>query len=385
MRIAFLTNILTPYRISFYDELNVGLKENGGAMKVFVMTDSLPLRPWTYQELKREYTRLLSGTKVFIGGNDYLYNRNVVSEVCAFNPDILVVAGSWTYPTLFMVANSIRIKRRCKKLLWTESHDCTGINNASKVNPIIRMIKKYIFNRFDGYCVPGKYAYLTISKYIDTKNKIIVKLPNLIDCSFYEKAIEIRKNRKAIRNGQGIADTSFVFISPARFINLKGFVPFFENLGAVLEGKDVTFVLVGGGPEKSRIESVCKANNIKVRLYDYQSQAEIRDWLAAADAFLLPSLSDANPLSSIEASWAGLPLCLSCYVGNGPELIREGANGVIFDTLDSTSVQEKILFMVNQNEKWMNKAREISLTIAKENFEIVNETRSLIKKLNDLI
>lgn len=385
MRIAFLTNILTPYRVSFYDELNADLEENGGTLKVFVMTDSLPLRPWTYEALKRDYTRLLSGTKVFIGDNDYLYNRNVINEVCQFNPDILIIAGSWTYPTFCIAVASKRIKRCCKRLLWTESHDFTGINSASKANSIVRRIKKHIFNKFDGYCVPGKYAYETISRYVDIKSKIVVNLPNLVDCKFYEKANEIRKNKKALRVRKGISENSFVFVSPARFVNLKGFVPFFENLGTSIEKKDVVFVLVGGGPEKSRIEKVCTDNKINVKLYDYQSQIEIREWLAAADAFLLPSLSDANPLSSIEAAWAGLPLCLSCYVGNGPELVKDGVNGVIFDPLDSVSVQKNTEYIINRNGEWMEKAREISYTIAKENFEIVKETKCLIKVLDRLV
>ena len=63
MKIAFLTNILTPYRCYFYDQLYNALKREKDDMKVFVMTGALPLRPWTYDSLKREYTTLLKGHK----------------------------------------------------------------------------------------------------------------------------------------------------------------------------------------------------------------------------------------------------------------------------------------------------------------------------------
>jgi len=48
MRLAILTNILTPYRMRFYNELNTQLRLMNGELCVYVMTDELPLRPWTY-------------------------------------------------------------------------------------------------------------------------------------------------------------------------------------------------------------------------------------------------------------------------------------------------------------------------------------------------
>jgi glycosyltransferase involved in cell wall biosynthesis len=63
---------------------------------------------------------------------------------------------------------------------------------------------------------------------------------------------------------------------------------------------------------------------------------------AQADGFCLPSLSDPNPLSVIEALWAGLPLLLSTKVGNHPECLEQGKNGFAFDPLKASSVQRAI-------------------------------------------
>ena len=66
MRLAIVTNIITPYRRNFYEEINKVLQREGGELRVFVMTDSLPLRPWTYEDLKSTYTELLPVKKFFV-------------------------------------------------------------------------------------------------------------------------------------------------------------------------------------------------------------------------------------------------------------------------------------------------------------------------------
>jgi glycosyltransferase involved in cell wall biosynthesis len=48
----------------------------------------------------------------------------------------------------------------------------------------------------------------------------------------------------------------------------------------------------------------------------------------AADVFALNTKSDPNPLTPIEASFAGLPLLLSSRAGNAAELVREGVTGL---------------------------------------------------------
>lgn len=385
IKIAFLTNILTPYRISFYDELNRLLIEHGGEIRVYAMTDSLPLRPWNYYDLKREYTRLLSGKKFFIGKNDYLFNPSVVKEIMKFCPDTLIIAGSWTYPTFWIAVSSCRLKRYCKRLMWTESHNKTGINNPSKSNNIVQILKKILISNFDGYCVPGLYAKEAIEEIVPTDGKSIIALPNLVDSEYYDYANILRSRKDTLRKEKGISLKKQVFICPARFVDLKGIVPFLSNVSGAKGIDKATFIFIGGGPEKNQITNVAGENNLDVLLYDYQTPDEVRVWLALADVFLLPSLSDANPLSSIEAAWAGLPLCLSCHVGNSPELVDEGINGVVFETLSKEDVCKKVEFILNQSREWYVKAGKHSNNKAKKCFELKKESNRFIESLEEML
>ena len=384
MRIAFLTNILTPYRVFFFDQLYKTLRVEAGDMRVFVMTDSLPLRPWNFQDLKREYTVLLKSKKFFIHDNDFLISFNIKKEVIDFSPDILIVAGSWTYPTTWEVMFDKRITRNTKTFFWTESHNHTGIANSTKTRPAVRKIKQKLINRFDGFCMPGKYALETISQIVDVNSKTIIRLPNLVDDKYFDEANRIRNNKATLRMEKDIPMDRFVFFTPARMRDLKGQLPFFRNVIDAVKEKKVTFVLAGEGPDKDAIEEIGNQNNIDIRIYDYQTQEQIREWLSLADAFLLPSLSGPNPLSNIEAAWAGLPLCVSCYVGNGPELVEDGVNGVIFDTLNKKSVSEKIKFVLQQNKTWKENAGKISHGKAEEGFDSQKESIKFINALKKL-
>ena len=385
MRIALLTNILTPYRCSFFDKLHELLKRNNGDFRVYVMTESLPLRPWTFQDLSRDYTELLNGYKFILGKHEYLYNHSVATRIRAFKPDAIIVAGSWTYPTTWQLMFSQKLKRICPVFFWTESHNHTGINNKSKSNRFIKWIKQLVLKQFDGFCVPGKFAKENILEQINVGNRQFIQLPNLVDNQYYSKTLEMRKNKTALRKKYQLAPNAFIFFTPARMVEVKGQIPFFSNVSEAVKNKNVTFILAGEGPDKVRIEDIAKQNNLDVRIYSYQNQEEIREWLALTDAFLLPSLSDPNPLSNIEAAWSGLPLCISCYVGNGPELVEDKVNGVVFDTLDKTSVSEKIRFVLNQDNAWFATAGKLSYQKAENDFEATKETEKFIECLEQAV
>lgn len=381
MRIAIVTNILTPYRISFYKELSVQLKEKKGELKVFALTESLPLRPWTFENLKEDFTMLVPGKKVFIKGEDYLFNIAINRYLTEFNPDIVVIAGSWTYPTLWHVL--LHKDKKVKYFFWTESHN----QRATKVgtsNPVVMKLKQKFYEQFDGFCVPGKYARETVDKLIDS-NKTYIRLPNLVDNDFFEQAIIIRKQKEQLREKYNIKPEQIAIICPARLISLKGIVPFLENAAQSKYIKRFIFLFAGDGPEKKNIEKISNEKGIETRLLGYCDQAIVRELYSISDIFLLPSLQDANPLTSIEAAFSGLPLLVSIYTGNSPELVLDGENGILFDTIDTKSVIEAIDFLACANKEWYQEAGNKSLAIARKSFEGKKETSKLINSFESIL
>ena len=156
MRLMFITNILTPYRLSFYDSLYSAINREKWNLQVVVMTDGLPLRPWNYNDLKREYTKLLPCKKFFCGEVDILFNFGVKKTIREYKPNVVILAGSWTYPTTLYVTKfrSKILPKNCQLLFWYESHD--NASDAFKAKSIkkgiIHNLKTEFLKKFDGSC-----------------------------------------------------------------------------------------------------------------------------------------------------------------------------------------------------------------------------------------
>ena len=385
MRIALITNILTPYRKVFYDKLNHFIKKKNGSFKVLVMADSGLNRPWQYEIYQSRCSVLLKGWVLNIGNFDIIYNYNTAYKLKSFKPDILIIAGSWTYPTVWEILFRHKICPLSKHLIfWSESH--RGEIRQKKnmvVSWVIGKLKKIIYKEFDSFWVPGKLAGETVD-YICQMQKKKIFVPNLVEDALYKKAIEMRKNRNIVRSKYNIDIGNFVFICPARLTEVKGILPFLKNSKITLKEFNPTILIAGMGPLENHIRIYADSENLDVRLLGYKTQWEMVELYSLSDAFLLPSLSDPYPLSAIEASWAGLPLCLSKYTGNHPELVKEGINGFVFDTLNPKDTSIKIKKILTADKEWHRNAGKISHEIASASFEANKETKRIVDEMEHL-
>lgn len=95
----------------------------------------------------------------------------------------------------------------------------------------------------------------------------------------------------------------------------------------------------------------------------------------------MPSLSDPNPLTCVEAVWAGLPLLVSNHVGNYPEIVEIGKNGFVFD-YSNTDIIFNILDTINKLEdEWYQNAKKISYFKAQNNYKVKKLVTNIINEL----
>lgn len=384
MKIAVVTNIITPYRKRFYDEMFEQLTAQGDDFKVFSMTDSLPLRPWIFQDLRSPYMTLLPGYKFIfkMQDMDILVNPKVNKYLNEYSPDIIIVAGSWTYPTTMQMLFH-KLKNKPKYLFWTESHEHRAGNTEVRSKGLLKKLKQKLYFKFDGFCVPGKYANDSVDSIVGTHG-IRLRLPNLVDNGYYMVANELREHKPELRDKYGLPLNKTIFITPSRLIPRKGIDLFLSHLYGMPENERSVFILAGEGSLEQRIRDISEENNLDVRFMGYCNQDTIRELYAASDIFLLPSLSDPNPLTVIEAAFAGLPLCVAKYTGNNPELCRNNENGIVFETDNPVSVRETYKEVMSKSEDWLNQAGNLSLQIANENFDCNNEVHKFISQLRSL-
>ncbi|MEO8074811.1 MAG: glycosyltransferase [Acidobacteriota bacterium] len=100
---------------------------------------------------------------------------------------------------------------------------------------------------------------------------------------------------------------------------------------------ELRFRIVGAGPRRSELAELTQARGLGAHVEFLGHRDDVPALLASADAFVLPSRSEAFPNGVIEAMGAGLPV-VACGVGGLLDLIDDGRTGLLvppgdFDTM----------------------------------------------------
>lgn len=109
-------------------------------------------------------------------------------------------------------------------------------------------------------------------------------------------------------------------------------------------------LLVGDGPERSRIEQLCRdlgTCDDTTMLGKLKNPTEV---LSVADLFLLPSESESFGLAALEAMAAHVPV-ISTNTGGLPEVNRHGVTGMMSDVGDVDNMAENALYILESPER----------------------------------
>jgi glycosyltransferase involved in cell wall biosynthesis len=87
---------------------------------------------------------------------------------------------------------------------------------------------------------------------------------------------------------------------------------------------DAWILIVGDGPAKEELEAQAERLGVRPRVFFVgpQPHADVRNWLQAADVFVLPSRKEGLPNSILEAMAAGLPVVATDVGGIGEAVTR---------------------------------------------------------------
>jgi glycosyltransferase involved in cell wall biosynthesis len=378
-KVILLTNILTPYRVYFYDLLYKEFKSNKIEFKVLVTGKSEPNRNWNYDDLKREYTILMYGKILILPDNIFIHiNFGIKKYIVDEKPNLIISAGSYLYPALWTVL-------RCKKKLnfsvfyWNESH----LNEQRKYGTLKLLfrekIRSFIFKKFDGFWYGGLLSLEFINKYSnDFSIKIFV--PNLVDDKFYISSVTFTNEiKQEIKIKYNIESSKIIVICPARITWVKGQLDFLKLFFKSNFNLFFLVLFVGDGDLENELKNLSVDNN-NVKFLGSRNQSEMLELYSVSNLFLLPSLSDANPLTCIESLWSGLPLLISKNVGNYPEVVNIGENGFVFDYNDSNSLDNILKKIVNKDKLWFRNASNESLRIANKFYNSEKSTVRIIKE-----
>lgn len=376
MKMAILTNLLTPYRKFFFDVLSEELISVNGELRVFVMEETENNRPWVYRDFATSYSELLPHFRFSVGGIYLSICRGVEKRLGEYCPDLLIVSGSYLMPGASAAVNYAHAKH-IPVLFWSESHLDEERDYGAVKLWLREAIRSKFYSSVDGFWFPGELARQFINKYSKT-NAIYIQVPNLVDPSCHSITATARERAAEFRSSLRIPGK--LLLCPARLHPSKGLTDFIRQIAAFGENRNYTLLIAGEGSQKKEIAQLSERSGLDIRLIGQLSPEKLRVAYDAADAFVLPSKSDPNPLSCIEASWHALPLFLSNRVGNYPEIVREGVNGFVFSYDDRDEAIKKWDAFLAMDSTWCSNARQYSRKNAEVNFNPVTVVRRVISE-----
>lgn len=154
--------------------------------------------------------------------------------------------------------------------------------------------------------------------------------------------------RVRIRREFGFDEDHFVVVQVARLHTLKDHQTALRTIDRVRRTvPGVRLLLAGDGDQRPAIEQSVRSLGLQRNVHLAGTRGDVADLLAAADVFLLTSISEGIPLTVIEAMAAGVPV-VSTAVGGIPEMIRSGESGWLAKVGDDAGLAEALI-RVHQN------------------------------------
>ena len=162
--------------------------------------------------------------------------------------------------------------------------------------------------------------------------------------------------------GLSVEKTIFLFVG--RLHPWKGI---FEIIQVARTCPDFLFIFVGPGQVPDHPANCVFAGQ--------KNPTEIRQWLNAADCFLLPTYTEAIPTSVMEAFACGVP-AITSDVGGCPEIVEHGKNGLLVPSRDVISLKAAVEWMNNNPDDRRRMGNHARIAVCKR-----YDHEILIKKL----
>ena len=179
----------------------------------------------------------------------------------------------------------------------------------------------------------------TTESYAATSRDIWKREPAVIPNAVDEKVFNPGVSGDRVRERHGIDGNIVLYVG--RLVFHKGIEYLIESARYV----DATFLIVGSGNKERELRRFAANRGLKrkVRFVGRVSEKELPEYYAAADVFVLPSVSrlEAFGIVALEAMASGKPVIVSDIPGVS-EVIVEGVQGIRARPMDSKDIAKKI-------------------------------------------
>lgn len=193
----------------------------------------------------------------------------------------------------------------------------------------LRLLERACLARASQIHVLSDYSAGLVEALYHLGDDRVVRIPGGVDASRFRPAAD----RAVLRKDLGLAPDRRVLVTVRNLQPRMGLDALLVALDAVRAAVPDVLLLVGGdGPLRAELEALVAARGLgeHVRFLGFVDEAALPHYLAAADAFVLPTRDlEGFGLVTVEALACGTPV-LGTPVGATPEILRPLDPGLVF-------------------------------------------------------
>lgn len=211
-------------------------------------------------------------------------------------------------------------------------------------------------NYFSGVNRRFVHRYIALTKF--SANRLIasgvspekIKIrPNFVEIDSFADTQEVRGN---------------TFVFAGRLSQEKGL---FWLLNAWSQLREFRLLVVGDGPLRAELESICLQQSLPVQFLGLIDRESLIKLLHTASGAIIPSLcfEGGVPLTLLEAMGAGAPVIAS-RIGGIPEFIMHGKHGLLVDPGSEVDLSAAVRRIATDSSLRNSMRREAKLQVARE-------------------
>lgn len=121
-----------------------------------------------------------------------------------------------------------------------------------------------------------------------------------------------------------------------------------QAINEIILDKKIKFIWAGSGELLEEYKNISSQFGDSIQFIGHKN--DVTELYKLADIYFQPSKIENLSISILDAMNYGIP-CIVSEVGGNPELVTDGENGFVIDICDKQMVIEKVLFLINNEEK----------------------------------
>ena len=331
MKVLFISNIPSPYRVDFFQQL-------GKYVELTVIFEAKRA-----DGIRFDWKETCQGFRAVFLSDGNIKERSVNFKILRY-----IKKGAYDYIFVTNYAcwteTAAYLKLVLCKIPFVLETDGGMIRHESRIR---YRLKSYLLSKPYAYFSPADTADRYFMRYGAKKREIVrYHFTSLWKKDILKRPVSVRE-KKMLRKKLCLEQKP-VILFIGQLIHRKGV----DVLLKALKGITMPYqcLLVGAGPDAVYLERLRQMADENVRFASFKTKDELKLYYQCATVFVLPARYDVWGLVVNEALALGLPVITTDGCVAGKELIQNNKNGLLVRKNDAAALREAVICFLKQED-----------------------------------